>query len=471
MDFGNLLVRIPGSRRPERSYAIEVVHREFLEVDVDIVPDDRSDWCLTDREGRRSLILPDCFLSVSTENWLEPDSVPSQTRGHWDSVRLAKATACDGPLPIIFGERNSEGHWYDKTGSDEHYLGVDVYGATFFMLSRYEELVNPTRDRHARFPAEASMAFREDFLHRPVIDEYVELLWEAMKRLWSGLSRDRGIYRVRLTHDVDRPFAARGRQPDEVAQSLLGDVVKRGRPGLAVRRLASLLLPPEWGLRLDPNFTFDWLMDRAEERDLTAAFYFVAGGSTEFDPGYDISSALIRRLMKRIDARGHEIGLHPSYATLGDLGRLRLEAEALRNAMASVGLSPSSVGGRQHYLRWDAMNSWSQWQQAGLAYDSTLGYAQAAGFRSGTCREYPTWSFSEGRQLSLRERPLIVMDRTLFADQYLGLDWHRALRKVAELADACRSVRGTFVLLWHNDHLLRPSDRRFFEDLLDVVVE
>lgn len=466
-----MLLRTPRTRRHERGYTIEVVHREFLGLDVDVIREDRADWCLTDREGRRSLILPDSFLSLGREDWLERRSVPSKTRGSWTLPgRLSEAKACHSPLPIIFGERSTEGRWYDDTEPDEHYLGVDVYGAAFFMLSRYEELVNRTRDRHGRFPAEASLAFREGFLRRPVIDEYVDLLWGAMKRLWSGLSRDPGVYRVRLTHDVDHPFAARGRAPGAVVRSLIGDVLKRERPGLAVRRLGSVLFPPRWGLRLDPYFNFDWLMDRAEERDLTVAFNFMAGGSTEFDPGYDISSGLLRELMEKVHARGHEIGLHPSYATLGNLERLSLETETLRDAMASAGIRISAIGGRQHYLRWDARNSWSHWQQAGLAYDSTLGYAEVAGFRSGTCREHPTWSFAEGRKLSLRERPLIVMDRTLFADAYLGLGRERALSEVAELVDACRSVRGTFVLLWHNDYLVGSSNKRFFENLLDVVV-
>ena len=52
------------------------------------------------------------------------------------------------------------------------------------MLSRYEEAVLLDRDDHDRFPATASIAYKTGFLDRPIIDEYVEILWVAMKRVW-----------------------------------------------------------------------------------------------------------------------------------------------------------------------------------------------------------------------------------------------------------------------------------------------
>lgn len=42
---------------------------------------------------------------------------------------------------------------------------------------------------HDRFPATASLAYRAGFLDRPQIDEYLEILWAAMRRLWPGLQR------------------------------------------------------------------------------------------------------------------------------------------------------------------------------------------------------------------------------------------------------------------------------------------
>ena len=47
---------------------------------------------------------------------------------------------------------------------------------------------------------------------------------------------------------------------------------------------------------------------------------------------------------------------------------------------------------RQHYLRWRAPTTWQNWEDAGLDYDSTVGYADHVGFRAGTCYEYPIFN-------------------------------------------------------------------------------
>ena len=58
---------------------------------------------------------------------------------------------------------------------------LDIFGSAFFMLTRYEEMVITERDTHGRFPARASIAYREGLLERPIVDEYLELLWAAIQ--------------------------------------------------------------------------------------------------------------------------------------------------------------------------------------------------------------------------------------------------------------------------------------------------
>lgn len=68
-------------------------------------------------------------------------------------------------------------------------LGLDIFGSAFFMLTRYEEVVKSVKDEHERFQARASLAYQEGFLERPIVNEYLEILWWSMKRLWPNLER------------------------------------------------------------------------------------------------------------------------------------------------------------------------------------------------------------------------------------------------------------------------------------------
>ena len=122
-----------------------------------------------------------------------------------------------------------------------------------------------------------------------------------------------------------------------------------------------------------------------------------------------------------------------------------------------------------HFLRWDAAVTLRAWDEAGLDYDSTLSYADAPGFRCGTCFEYPAFDPVANESLRLRIRPLVAMECTVIARRYLGLgDGEQAFARFKALKDACRAVRGRFTLLWHNSHLESARHKSLYCRVLDA---
>ena len=339
--------------------------------------------------------------------------------GRPDDAWLQPASLPEPPLPLPY-------LWPD-----------DPFGTAFFCLTRYEEIARHERDARDRFPAHAAVA-----PDRPLVNELLEQLWGDLRRTWPRLARKRRSFRVIPSHDVDLPFCG-GRRPKQLAADLL-----RGRaPRLALQRIAGA----------DPCDTFDWLMTAAERRGLKTAFYFIAD-----DAEYPL--ARVHTVLRDVHARGHEVGLHPSYDTYRDAARLEQELARLRAACAEVGVQQASWGGRQHFLRWAPL-TWQLWEDAGLAYDSTLGWSEAAGFRTGVCYEYPAFNLETRRMLQLRERPLIAMDTTFVQHLDLG---DAALAAMVALKDTCRRYDGDFVLLWHNNRLQTAADRRLYEAVLDA---
>src|SRR3984957_20968903 len=110
------------------------------------------------------------------------------------------------------------------------------------------------------------------------------------------------------------------------------------------------------------------------------------------------------------------------------------------------------MGGRQHYLRWSP-HSWIDWENCGLAYDSSVGYAEQIGFKAGTCVPYRPWLFPLNRQADLIEIPLLVMDRTLL--EYMTLTKRQATQSIHTVVERCGMVGGVFTILWHNDAFLK----------------
>jgi hypothetical protein len=439
-----LLVEAPGGYEPERRYILEVVLGDWLGLDWELRTVDRRDVriSLADEPGRRCVVVPDVLFATRREDWLTEASLPR--------VRRSEG------LAVVYGS---------AAVADSARLEVDVFGSAFFMLSRYEELVVDDRDRYGRFPASASIAHRAGLLDTPIVDAYVELLWDALQRTWPRLRRRSRVFEVILTHDVDDPLAMLDHGPRDFARQLAGDLVRRRDARLALRRARSL-----GGDRsLDPHNTFDFLMDVSERHGLRSAFYFLAHRDQRpRDGAYLFEDRWVRRLIGHIGERGHEVGLHTSFCTYRDATLTREEFARLLRVAEAEGVRQEEWGGRQHFLRWANPDTWRNWEAAGLRYDATLAYPETVGFRTGTCHPYRVFDLQERRPLHLREMPFQVMDVTLLASMALTPDAARAA--VMEIAAQCRRFGGCLGILWHNNTLLRTQrEQRWYEELVAAV--
>jgi len=336
---------------------------------------------------------------------------------------------------------SSEGEpLFVETGPLQFQCTEDLLATIVLLLSRFEEMEKERADEHGRFRAVDSIASLYSFLDRPIVDEYGLALEQVIQALDSGFKPARRRVRVKVSHDVDLigiPFNLR-----EPAVQILA----RLKVAAGVRDLLS-------GYSGGVPGSLAQVMEicaLAGERGLHSALHWKASARTAFDSGYDIADLRVARVMDWALAQGVEMGVHPGYYTFGNQEELAREVERCRQAIGE-----REIGGRQHYLRWSPQ-SWAHWEQCGLAYDSTLGYADRAGFRAGTCWPYFPWLWKENRRAELLEIPLIVMDQTLVSRKYMGCSPRKSLAVVRDLLRKCATVGGVFTLLWHNNCLGWP---------------
>lgn len=468
-----LRIRTPGNRDLERRYVFDVVFAEWLGIDYDLEFDDGENVRVAlagDVHGSQ-IAFPDTFFGTRAEDWLTSRSMPRRPlmRVVLDPVPSTPSGASAGrsagrspadSMPVLYGVAAPDGRAWHATDAGAEF-SVDIFGSIFFLLTLYEEHVLPNRDRHQRFPSSASVLAAERFMDRPLVDECVEVLWASLSRLWPILRRRPSTFHLRLTHDIDEPWAARRRR------RVLGDLLVRHDPRLAARRLRAIRDARIGRFDRDPFDTTDLLMDISERHGLHSVFYIMAGSTIgDVDFRYDISDHRLARVLRRIHERGHEVGLHASYSSFRSAERIRFEFEALTQACRAVGFDQPAWGIRQHYLRFENPLTWRSQEQAGLDHDSTIGWPDRLGFRAGTHREYPVFDLLDRKQLRLRERPLLIMDGVLLTH---ARDLDDAASRAGILFAECRRYGGDAVLLFHNDTLGQTRLHGFYRDLVEEL--
>jgi hypothetical protein len=388
-----------------------------------------------------------------------------QPGARWDAEREGWSSVLGGPLPTP-GVPHLPSPLI-KQRDDEHVIHYDILGLTYWMLARVEEIGRTDLDNHERFPAVSSHAYKHDYLGRPAVDEWLHLLGQVIQRQWPALELKRHEFSIKVSHDVDQPSLYAFKPWRTIARMMAGHIIKR-------RDLKAFFTAPYVKIatrneliNADPYNTFDWLMDVSEENNLQSAFYFICGRTNPIrDAEYELEHPAIRQLMRRIHERGHEIGLHPSYGTFQSTDLLKREADRLKRVCAEEGIHQTQWGGRMHYLRWEHPTTLRNWEDAGMTYDSTLGYADHPGFRSGTCHEYPAFDPVAERRVNLVIRPLITMECTVLDDAYLGLGASESAMEVMNsLRARCQRVGGLFTLLWHNSNLTNIANKSMYSQL------
>ncbi|WP_377887631.1 polysaccharide deacetylase family protein [Alkalihalobacillus sp. R86527] len=457
----------PPNSCAERLYIYELFLQRFLGFSFQMVEEERNDLRITLKGGGdKEIVVNDIFFKKYETNWLLKESLPKTPLEKCD---IFAEIGGDFPAtPVIYGEQVTNNNFI-KRERKLIKVGIDLFGSSFYMLTRYEELVIKTRDKHNRFPAYASLAYKEGFLHRPIVNEYLEILWTLIKIQWPELVRKERSSKVFLSHDVDWPLTV-SKNLHKTMKSMTGDIIKRKNYLLAKDRLTSYFNLHLGKTTNDVFNTFHYLMSKSESRGFKSAFYFITDRTAgDVDGNYSIQSNWIKSLLREIHNRNHEIGLHPSYLTYQNGKQLSFELKRLKKVCENENIPIDEIGGRQHFLRWDPEVTWKLWNEAGLHYDSTLSYAETPGFRCGICYEFPVFNIVTKEKLSLIERPLLVMEVSLLNKEYLSLSHNDAMEKILNIYDECTKYNGDFTMLWHNSQLAHHNERMLYDDIIQAL--
>ena len=362
----------------------------------------------------------------------------------------------DSNIPFLFGEPRLE-----KNENGRLILYADLVASSYFMLSRYEETIKlDCRDQHGRFLAKDSVVFQQKYGMRPLVDEWGNYLRNLLRKSGVDLPAEKsGFRKIYLTHDIDTPFFLWRKK--QVLKQLIKNLIHYGR------KIQNPYRVYRTGVG-DPYNNFSRIIgydsdlkNKMGESIVESVYFMIAAGNSRTESYCDIELPKYQVMLKQLEESGAEIGLHASYEAGADPMLLKTEMERMFKYCGGA-----SSKNRHHFLRWREPEHIDEMENAGITEDFTLGYADCAGFRVGTCRPYKFINPRSKRVTDIVIHPMEIMECSLDRKIYMGLDFESAKHVCKEIAAKVYEHGGELNILWHNSSFLQSYYDELYKEVL-----
>lgn len=316
-------------------------------------------------------------------------------------------------------------------------IPFDVFSASFYLLSRYEEYLPHVKDGVGRFPVKESLAYQHKFLEMPVVDLWAFKLFESLKERFPDIQRKERKYNFISIINVttSHAYAMRG-----FIRTLGGMLLDLGKLKFrqVVQRFLVLL-----GVRKDPYDNFYELVDIHKKYPIRTMFFFQFAKHSAHDKNISINNNKLRYLIKSI-ADYSTVSLSTSYLSSTNKDVLKEE----KRQLGSLINRPISYS-RLRYNRVNVPAAYRNLVETEFTDDFSMGYTHEIGFRAGTCTPFHFYDINMEVRQPLKVHPFAMHDYALI--NYRKKD--EIFEKMDRVYRLVKQVNGDFVMVFSNELL------------------
>ena len=337
------------------------------------------------------------------------------------------------PQTLTFSEYKDIPICFQTSQTD--YFPFDIFAASFYFLSRYEEYLVESSDAHQRFDAKDSLAYQHNFLNVPIVDCWVQILKKTLENNFPQLAFPTKTHSFTPTYDIDLAFAYLQKgfflQLAGYAKLLLKLDFRK-----IITRTKVLLKKEE-----DPFYTFDYLIDIHKKHQLRPCYFFLAAKhKSKYDRNPAWENKAFQKLISDLSLSS-EIGIHASYYAKENPQRI----EAERSYLQIVAQKPI-VKNRFHFLRFTLPDGYRHLLENGITEDYSMGYPEYIGFRAGTCTPFFFFDLPKNAPTNLLVYPLLCMENAFLHCR----SSEEIIQILVPYIEKIKQYNGTLTTLFHN---------------------
>lgn len=313
-------------------------------------------------------------------------------------------------------------------------LPFDIFAASFYLLSRYEEYLPHVKDEYGRFPVDESIAGKNNFLEIPVIDIWAQKFKKVLQTKYPKKTFVDAVFQSISILDVPEAYAYRCKGFFRNIIELSKDIYQLKFNHLWRRTLVLLRL------RNDPYNIYSWILNEHEKYPVELRFFFLLSDISPYDKNLNINESKFRLLIKDLTDKA-SVGLKISFLAQGDAHKMRIEKERLENI-----IHRKTERVRQSFTKLNLPETYRKLIELEIYEDYTMGYATHLGFRAGTSFPFYFYDLGYEIQTPLKVFPFCVLDAALQKTVNIS----ERNQKLTSMLDIVKANHGTFIAIFHN---------------------
>lgn len=340
--------------------------------------------------------------------------------------------------------------------SDKSSLAYDIFAASFYLLSRYEEYLPHVKDDYGRFTASESLAFKHQFLDEPVIDIWAYKLKTLLENHFPSFEFPHKSYNIQPVIDVPMAYYFKQKGLMRTIGGSFNDLARLKLKRFYQRYQAI------FGFKRDPYDTFKWMINKQKSVKQRFIVFFLIGDFSTYDKNISINNKHFVSLIKSV-ADYCKVGLKVSFLALDNsdiLKKEKLKMEAILNYPVEAT--------RHSFSKLNLPESYRNLIELEIKQDFTMGYINHLGFRAGTCTPFQFYDLDYEVQTPLQIHPFCFIDYALLKKQSFLDKKEELLRLIQRVKD----VKGTFTAVFHNYTFSNDDERwKGFRELFSIILD
>ena len=321
--------------------------------------------------------------------------------------------------------------------TDPSAIPYDIFSASFYLLTRYEEYLPYLKDIHGRVPPSESIAYKNNFLQLPVVDIWAYSFLEKLKERFPDIKVKNRKFQYTSIIDVTSSQCYAHRGPRRGRAGLLYDLGTFKLKRVAQRTSVWLKI------RKDPYNNYDSLIEMHKKYKVKSIFFFQFANYSTYDKNVSPENNNFKYLIKSV-ADYSMVSLAASYSSFKNIELLKEEKKRLSNVV-----NRPINNSRMRYNRVDIPYTYRNLVEAEFTDDYTMGYTHEMGFRAGTCTSFNFYDIAMEEKQPIKIHPFAVHDYALLN----SYSEEEALKKIQTYYEQVKKVNGHFITIFSNELL------------------